>query len=756
MSVRRSLVWFAVLGLSPAYVAAQQSGETIVIEVDGESGSAKASSTSAVRLPQIEVIGQDPGQLESVPGSAAVITADDLEQQTPLSVNEALRNVAGVHIVEEDGIGLRPNISIRGLNPDRSRNVLILEDGVPIALAPYGEPELYYAPAIERMERVEVVKGSGSILWGPQTIGGVVNFITPGAPEQFTATAEARGGNFGYYTGILSVGDTLGRLGYRVTAMHQGFEGHRALNLRMTDVTTKLSYRIGATSSVGLKLQFYDELSSATYLGLTTPQFEADPGGNYAINDELPVRRYAFSLNHEAALNDSTLLQTVLYGHNITRNWNRQDFDRSFDAARSYDRIIDGQGHEATGSGQPDSGRIFFRPTMGSRDREFTVGGIEPRLTFDYNLGAIESELIVGTRLHAELTNEQRIDSNIDPTIEPTVREDEVRYGMAVAGYVQNRFTFFERLRVSPGLRVESFWNDREILRMRVDGTPTDLSPTIKNSDHILAIIPGLGVSYALLDELTLFGGAHRGFAPPRTKDAVTNDGTLLELDAEYSINYELGARANIENYLAAELTGFVLDFSNQIIAPSEASGAVSQAPEVAGRALINAGETRHIGVESSVSFDIAAFAGLGFRLPLSVTYTWVDASFGEGWLEDQDGVDGIAGNRLPYAPEHRVYGQLRFVHPSGIAAQVGAHYITEQFTDKANTVEPSTDGLIGAIDPRLLLDARVAYTYEPLGLTAFVSGKNLTDERYIASRAPQGIQPGMFRQFVVGVRGTY
>ncbi|MFU8807024.1 MAG: TonB-dependent receptor family protein, partial [Bradymonadaceae bacterium] len=292
-----------------------------------------------VRLPQIDVIGRAREELRAVPGSATVVTEEDIGETAPLSANEVLRTVPGVHVVEEDGIGLRPNIGIRGLNPDRSRNVLVLEDGVPIALAPYGEPELYYAPSIERMRRIEVVKGSGSVLFGPQTIGGVINYITADPPEDFTVTAEARGGNFGYYLGQASVGDTMGAVGYRFDVIHQRFEGHRALNLQLTDVSTKLRFELGELSDLGVKLHFYDEFSTATYLGLTTPQFQNDSSGNDAIRDELPVRRYAGSATYNVVLSDNALLETTIYAHNITRNWNRQDFDRT-DEDREYDRII--------------------------------------------------------------------------------------------------------------------------------------------------------------------------------------------------------------------------------------------------------------------------------------------------------------------------------------------------------------------------------------------------------------------------------
>lgn len=760
MQYQHSRTWafLALVGATsvavPVFAQEEESAPVFEIELpdEAEDQEGTAQTGRAVRLPQIDVIGHTPDELRSVPGSATVVTEEDLELTGPISANEVLRTVPGVHVVEEDGIGLRPNIGLRGLNPSRSSNVLVLEDGVPVALAPYGEPQLYYAPSVERLSRIEVVKGSGSILFGPQTIGGVINYITADPPEDFTITAEARAGDFGYYMGKAGVGDTLGGVGYRFDVMHQRFEGHRGLNLQLTDVSTKLRFDLGENSDLGLKLHLHDEHSNATYLGLTTPQFESDPGGNYAVHDELPVRRYGGAMTHNLALGDSALLQTTLYGSYTTRNWNRQDFDRT-DGERDYDRIIDGSGQDITGTAlRPDDrSAIYFRDTMSSRNRAFTVGGIEPRMTVDYTFGRVDNELIVGTRFHYEHTSEQRVDSPLANPDDTSVRSDEIRTGTAFAAYALNRFMFLDqRLRVSPGLRVESFWYDREILRTRVDGTPTDLDPTVGNEDHILAIIPGLGLSFDLLDELTLYAGAHRGFSPPRTKDSVTSGGETLELDPEFSINYELGLRTNIADYLGAEVTGFLLDFSQQIIPPTEAGGAVSADPNLAARALVNAGATQHYGVESSVTFDVASLAALGFRLPLTLTYTWVHAEFGYGWEDD------IAGNRLPYAPEHRLSSHLRFVHPMGISAQVGGHFISEQYTDKFETEAASTDGLVGRIDSRFLLDARLAYTFAPLGITAYVAGKNLTDERYIASRAPQGIQPGMFRQVFGGVQGSF
>ena len=716
-------------------------------DVDDESASVTAPRA-------VEVIGERPADLDSIPGSATTVDSEELESRAPMSGNEVLERMPGVHVRDEEGIGLRPNIGIRGLDPSRSRTLLVLEDGVPISLAAYGEPEMYYSPPIDRMERIELVKGSGSILFGPQTIGGVLNYITPEPPEDLTITGELRGGNLGYLHGQASIGDTVGSFGYRLEAMHQRFEGARNLNLEMTDVTGRFRYEFSDGSDLNLKLQYYDEFSNSTYLGLTTPQYQNNPDDNFAINDELPVSRLGLSTSYNRVIGRNILFETTVYGHRMTRPWDRQDFDRA-DQGRDYDRVIDGQGRDVTDDPDQwsdDGSSIFFRDTFGARDRTFYVGGVEPRATIDYGLGDIDNELIVGTRLHGEMAIEERVNTRMDNGEREfdDIRDDETRRGLALAGYAQNRFMFLDGdFEVSPGLRAESFWNSREVRRTRnEDGVPEDVDPPHHSGDHVLALIPGIGASYALSDEVTLFSGIHRGFAPPRTKDAVTSDGDVLELDAEFSVNYELGARARVADWLAGEVAGFALDFSNQIIPPAEAAGATGADPEE--DTLVNAGETLHMGVETDLTFDAAALAGLGFNLPLSASYTWVHAEFGEAWEEE------LVGNRIPYAPEHQVSADLSFAHPIGLSAQLSGMYVSQQFTDPQNESEPSPDGLAGAIDPYYLVDARVGYTYEPWGTTVFVAGKNLTDEDYIASRAPRGIQPGGPRQLFGGLRGEF
>ena len=726
----------------------EQDKEKEADEADGE--------TSAMKIPEVEVIGRTEKDVESVPGSAEVVSEEELDDQIPLNTNEAMRMVPGVHVQPEEGMGLRQNIGIRGLNPTRSRKVHVMEDGVPIALAPYGEPEMYYSPPIERMSRIEVVKGSGAILFGPQTIGGVVNYITPQPPEEFTVTTEARGGTFDYYQGEVSVGDTTNGVGYWLNGMHQRFGGHRGLDLRMTDFTSKFKFDLDSAQSLSLKFNIYDELSNSTYLGLTRPQYEEDPSFNFASNDQFDIRRYGIQATHVAVPNANLMLETRLYGHNIERLWRRQDFDRAPTCQEDdcYDRVISGSGEnivDKPSQWRSNGSQIFFRNSTGNRNREFTVGGVEPRATIYWGLGPVDNELQAGVRFHIEHTRERRINGNHPTSLTGTIRNDDERIGRALAAYALNRFKFFDKkLEISPGLRFESLWTERTVYRTPIAGDPTDIGPPFEKDNHIMALIPGGGVSYNVVEPLTLFGGVHRGFAPPRTKDAITKEGRRLALEPEYSWNYEAGVRVRRKNWLRVEMTGFILDFQNQIIAPAEAGGAVSADPEdqdPGSLAAVQGGQTIHRGLEFGGTFDPASLAGSGMKTPISLSYTFVDAKFQDGWKT------AIVGNELPYSPKHRLAGRVAFKHPTGFKLQVDGDWLSGQFTDKVETVPSNPAGLKGWIESRFLLDANVSYTYEPWGLTAFVAGKNLLNEQYISSRAPRGIKPGLFRHVYGGLR---
>ncbi|MFO0558071.1 MAG: TonB-dependent receptor [Polyangiales bacterium] len=687
----------------------------------------------------VTVMGSLARTLEQTPGSVTLVRNEDLRAVRPQHAGDMLRNVPGVHVVPEDGLGMRLNISIRGLDPNRSRKVLILEDGIPLTLNPYGSPELYYSPPIERMDRIEVVRGSGQILFGPQTVGGVINYISAEPPRGLMALANVRGGNLGYFIAHAAGGLTQGALGVRLDVLHRRFNGPRLPDAQVTNVTGRLRARFSARSTLNVKFDFYDEQSGATYVGPTTAQFAADPTFNPAIHDRFLVRRYALSIWHDWIIAPGLRLHTAAYGYETHRAWRRQNFERA-DSGANYERVCDafarcGPRGDAGVMATDDGSSLFFRQDASIRDRHFLVGGIEPRLTWRWSANSILSgELTTLVRAHYEQADERLLRTTTPTDVSGETIDGEVRNGYAFAAAIQNRFSFWRKLHVTPGLRVETFASDRRISRVADSMNATrGMDVNVFGQSLVWALIPGIGVTFEPRREFTVYGGFHRGFSPPRTKDAVSNAGLNLRLDPELSWNYELGARARLGRWLEADAAAFWIEFDNQIIPPSESGGAVSAAG-------FNTGHSRHIGLEASVTVDPAQFfLPPSVKLPIIVNYTYLPVAM---LLEGL-----FIGNRVPYAPQHMLNAQLRFMHSSGVLLQTSVNLISSQFTDKDNTQSGSRNGLIGEIPTYVTLDARVAYTWRSTGLTFAVSGRNLTDQVYIASRAPQGVQAAGYRQ---------
>ncbi|MCR4339668.1 MAG: TonB-dependent receptor, partial [Gemmatimonadaceae bacterium] len=653
-----------------------------------------------VEIVGVEVVGSRSDALSRLPGSAAVIPAHELQAMQPLSANEALRTLPGVHVQDEEGVGLRANVGIRGLDPDRSRTLLVLEDGVPVALAPYGEPEMYYSPPIDRMNRVELVKGSGSILFGPQTIGGVLNYVTADAPSVATGSVTLRAGEGRSRLIQANYGGSWSGVRGNIGAFDKRASDLAGLWFNVSDITAKLGART-AVGELGVKATYYDEQSNSTYAGLTQAVFDASPYTHPAPNDLLHIRRYAVTASHETGFLGNSSVRTSAYAYQTTRDWRRQDYGYT-----------------------PDGTQHVFRNSTGNRNRSFDVAGIEPRFRTVWARGGRPIELDFGTRLHYERARDQHVNGATSTASTGEVRDDEIRVGKAVSAFVQSRFFITPALHVTPGLRLERFTYDRNILRARVrrttgSGTTRDVEDVnIQGGDAVAEIIPGIGSAWTPSPLFTLFTGVHRGFAPPRVKDGlVYPDPTLdaddqipqlqtLSLDAERSLNYELGTRLTPRPYLSLEATAFYLDFTNQIIEPSLSAGSAADV------ALANQGATRHRGVEAALSLDVAKAMGQPFGLIARVAATRTAAEFSrDRFLRSASGdTVNVRGNRLPYAPEITASASLTFDHPSGLLFRLDGLHVSEQFADNFETREGSANGRTGLIPAYRVFDLAARY----------------------------------------------
>ncbi len=689
-------------------------------------------------IPQLIIQGSRQGVFGHIPGSVARMDAGDLKKMGPLSANEALRGFTGLHIRDEEGAGLRINLGVRGLDPDRSRNVLILEDGIPVALKPYGEPEMYYSPAIERMTGLEVIKSSGQIAYGPQTIGGVMNYITADPPDEFGGRFRLQAGGGGYFTAMAQTGTTEGNTGVVLNYLYKRADQLGYVAFDIHDINAKVKIDFNERSGVQLKLGTYRETSNSTYIGLTQTMY--DRGGQdhvrMAPDDRLNVSRESASVVYHYRIHSGLRLSTTVFGYKVSRDWRRQDF--------SYDPDAPNRTGVVWGDPSVPGGAIYMQSGTGNRNRSFEVYGVEPRFSLSY--GGITDgnhRLRGGVRVMRERAYEQRINGSRPDASSGVLQNDEIRTGTGYSGFLQNENQISQRLSVSTGLRMEHYVYEREILRARFAGELTDTS--VVNRSSTTALIPGLGFNYNIDQELTLFGGLHRGYSPPRVKDAITNTGEVIELDAELSWNSELGLRYRSTHWLSGELTAFFMDFSNQIIPVSESAGGT-------GAGLVNGGETRHYGLELQVGIDFSHLLAEGYRLEWVSGLTGLRSFFNSDRFFEIEGQSVNAkNNRSPYAPQFIGHQRISASSPGGWGIQLNGHFTGSQYSDVLNTHTPTPDGRTGKIGSQFHLNANLLYEWKSTGITFNLAVKNATDSRHIISRRPAGIRVSTPRYFTMG-----
>jgi Fe(3+) dicitrate transport protein len=695
-------------------------------------------------LSQIYVVGLRDQLFSKTPGSVMYLDSDRLSLLKPVSGNEVFRHVPGLNVVDEEGAGLRVNIGIRGLDPDRSRSVLMMEDGIPVALNPYGEPEMYYTPAMDRMSGVEVLKGSGQILYGPQTVGGVINYITANPPDSEEIGFRIQGGTGSYLTALSSYGNTFGNTGVQVSYLRKQADNIGPTNFRINDFSAKLTAALTPKSTLGVKLAAYDEVSNSTYVGITQRMFDLG-GDDYAVlmpHDELDVNRYLMSFSHQSRITHSLTLHSMIYGYTTTRNWRRQDYAyNSFSNGALNPPPADWTG-VVWGDESVPGGAIYLRNRTGNRDRQFEVLGWEQKLNYTFNMGSVTNDLIIGYRFLHERAYEQRINGASATAKSGALISDEIRTGKAVAFYVLDKLALSPKLDVTPGIRAEFYSYEREILR---EGS-VDLYETADN--RIQEVIPGVGMNFRPNAKLNLFTGIHRGYAPPRIKDAIdfSLENPVLDLKAENSWNLELGLRAQLEKGIYAEVTYFYMNFDNQIIPSSQSIGG-------SGFGVTNAGRTLHKGLEASVSLNSREVFDTRWLVQLNVNGTYTRATYNSDRMVQQ-GNDNINVNgfRLPYAPELTLTGSLNLESTWGTGLRLTNSYVGNQFADELNTKAPSNNGRTGEIPAYNLVDATVYHRIPRWNTVINLSVKNLTDERYISTRRPEGVRVGIPRFITAGL----
>ncbi len=669
----------------------------------------------AVVLSPVQIFAEE--GVAGVPGSASIIEEETIERRRPVTTLDMMQSLPGVTITPEDPLGRRPNVGIRGLNPRRSRKMHLMEDGAPIQLAPYSDSSTNYQPAPRRLRRVEAVKGSGTIKYGPQTIGGSVNYLTRNPPREPEVIVYGAAGNLGFADTNGSAGGTYGNTGLLVDFIHQGQDGHkRDERQNINDFMFKSVTELEPGHRLTFKATAYNESQKGGEAGMKEDEFRNDRRRNFLPKDRFDVERLSGQIIHELALTNRTSVATNVYANTTERTSRRQ-------ASESDELLNCPDGVDAEDFANADQCGNQIRP------RNFRVMGIEPRVTHDHQAFGYENRLVVGARYHDERAIREQFWGNSPGTeFRQCEKEDgspdcrrQVFEVTSTAFFAQNT-TRIGNLSVTPGVRFER-WELDESDQRRED-------PRVTRSRTFNEVLPGIGLSWDGFAGMEIFGGVHRGLSPATTD---------VDPDPEIGNIFEVGVRTTPAALFTGEVTLFYVDYRDLIASERDAFGDPRN---------FNAGRARMRGVEVAGRIDSWAFYDAPWNVYLLANGTILDTEFRADVEDELE-----KGNEFPYAP--RLSGYLALGYEVGqFDARIGVQYIGKQFVDNENTRSTTEDGTEGRIPSYTLLDASVNYRATP-DLTLFVAGRNLTDKTYIANREG-GITPGVRRQVYGGFEARF
>ena len=674
-------------------------------------------------------------------GSSYYLSPEELEKFSYSDINRVLKSVPGVHIYEEDGFGLRPNISLRGTSPDRSAKISIMEDGVLIAPAPYSAPAAYYFPSVARMQAVEILKGSSQIQYGPFTTGGAINLVSTQIPNSFRGSINTSYGSFNTSQTHLKIGDSKTYIGYSLEYLNNNSDGFKNLangdntGFDKNDVVAKFKLQNKQNAkfnqSLELKFQYSDETSNETYLGLTTEDFESSPFDRYAASqkDKMTNDHLQFMVTHKINVSNFLQITSNAYHNDFSRNWyklndvvfggDKVNISKILEAPQNYPNYMD----IINGTSNSDANAFILK----ANNRSYLSKGIQTKLDFHWNSAQVFHDLEIGLRYHYD--DEDRFqwkdgysitDGQMNLTSEGAPGSDANRISKATAfaGSVLYKLKY-NNITLTPGIRYE------DIVLEKTDFGSDDLNRTgvdlSSRENKVSIFIPGIGFNYKFNNSTSVFGGVHKGFSPP---------GNTVGQESEESINYELGSRFNFKG-LRGEVVGFYNDYSNLLGSDLAATGGTGSLEQ------FNAGEVSVKGFELLLNYDLLQ-KNTTYALPITFGYTFTDARFLNSFGSDASlWGDVQSGDELPYIAKHQFNTSISLEHHKfelNINGRLNGAFKTEASADAVNAANGITSNFI--------IDFVGKYhVSKSLSLSAKII--NVLDKTYAVAKVPAGLRPG-------------
>ena len=684
-------------------------------------------------LEEVTIIGSKV-DARKLSGTAAVVDREQIKIENANDINQLLKTVPGIYVMEEDGYGLRPNIGIRGATSERSGKITVLEDGIPIAPAPYTAASAYYFPTTARMTAIEVLKGTPLLRYGPQTTGGVINLVSSPIPDELGGRLSASLGENSEGDLLLNYGGRVGEFGFLLETTQRTSDGFKSVDrfesdtgYEIEDYLIKLSWKSGPHNLL-LKGQYSEETSDETYTGLTDKDFDADPYRRYGLSkpDQMNNDHEGYLLSYTYEVSDSISLNTKMYRNEFARDWWKiSGVGKLVNAANDGDLVAQG-----ILDGSVDKEGMKYK----HNNRSYTSEGFQVEL--DVNAGL--HNLSVGFRSHEDdmdrfqpqdVYNQTEGMLVYDYTISPSGSNNRLEDSEAISFWVMDNWQINDRLLLNLALRYEDVESSR---REFSDKDRTVLKSERSNDTD--EWLPGASFTYDISDQWQILAGVHKGFSP-------LGGGAKETEEPETSVNWEAGLRYRGSGVFL-EAVGFVSNFDNK----SENCSNASPCSNGATSGQFVTGEAEISGME----FTLSTIQEVGsMTIPIDLMYTYTSAEISE----DNSESGYVDGDMLAAIPENTAAARIGLIGANGWGNYLVFKYTDWMCMDLGCNRSGSTK--FDRSEDLVTVDFISRYPLD-FGGTIFLKVENLFDEERIITRQPDGARPNKAMTARVGFEWNF
>ncbi len=702
----------------------------LVLNVADAQTKKESNDTLHVRsLPDVTVVGRnsksDYQQMPEIVGTNiyagkknALIVLDNVQGNVVTNnMRQVLAKVPGIHIWESDPSGIQIGIAARGLSPNRSWEFNVRQNGYDIAADPFGYPEAYYNPQLQAVQRIEIVRGQGSLQYGPQ-FGGLVNYILRNGSEinkPFEFETQQTVGSNGLFNSYNAIGGKKGKVHYYTFFDHRNGDGWRENSRYFTNagygtVTYNFSTKFSLTAEV-----MRSHIRSQQPGGLTDAQIKQDAQQSFRSRNWFDITWTTPALIANYKINENTRWNTKLFGTIGDRN--SVGFLQSITTKDSI--------NPAT---------LSYNNRVVNLD-QYRNYGLESRIITDYHFGKMKNTLSGGIRLYTGTTTRQAdgkgtTGTGYDVSVTGNYPRDITFMSSNVAAFAENIFRINDKFLIIPGIRYEWLEGSSSGRNGYTSGGAEIILQNITRGRSF--VLAGIGTEYHITKATEVYANISQAYRPiqfANLQAPPTTDVVDPELKDAKGYNIDLGYRGKVKNFLQFDVSGFYLQYDNRV-------GTITVSGTPSYRLITNVGSSTSKGFEGYVEFNPIRAFGKSKHAELIIfsSYGYTDAKY-SGDHKDAS----TKGKKVENAPTNIFRGGITGGYKGFLlTAQISS--VGETFSDANNTVAASTNGNTGLIPSYTVTDLTATYKFSK-GLNLKAGINNLFDERYFTRRA--GGYPG-------------